>query len=108
MPGPKSGKAWYEMADKFTVDYRSSILCILWTQHKVTPSFILFRGYMFALAREMGTVPRLWPRVFRHPLASVAIAFGPTAAPIFRLDGPYASDEAMGICSTELLRYGSL
>eukprot|EP00656_Telonema_subtile_P009505 TRINITY_DN14469_c0_g1_i1.p1 TRINITY_DN14469_c0_g1~~TRINITY_DN14469_c0_g1_i1.p1 ORF type:complete len:620 (+),score=70.24 TRINITY_DN14469_c0_g1_i1:102-1961(+) len=59
--------------------------------------------YMFALAREMGSIPSLKRWVFESPRALFAATFGQAHMPIFRLDGPYAQKEAVQVCATELV-----
>lgn len=58
--------------------------------------------YMFALAKEIGSIPSLahwFPRNYR---AAIAACFGQAHVPIFRLNGPFADTSAEGTCSGEL------
>ena len=59
--------------------------------------------YMFALAQELGVVPNLARWILERPAVAVAAAFGQAHAPIFLLDGPFASPAAADVCATELL-----
>lgn len=59
--------------------------------------------YVFALAREMGTMPNLLRWALKRPLVALAVAFGQAHVPIFRLDGPFADERAPDVCATELL-----
>jgi len=58
--------------------------------------------YMFALAREIGAVPSLLRWLRRRPRIAVTCGFGQAHVPIFRLEGPFASEGAVETCATEL------
>mmetsp|Transcript_102884 Transcript_102884/g.193516 ORF Transcript_102884/g.193516 Transcript_102884/m.193516 type:complete len:569 (+) Transcript_102884:57-1763(+) len=58
--------------------------------------------YMFALARELGSIPSLFKWLWRDPRVAITCAFGQAHVPIFRLDGPFESPEAVKTCSGEL------
>jgi len=58
--------------------------------------------YMFALAREMGSVPSLLYWLFRSPRIFTTCAFGQAHVPIFRLQGPFRDPEAEKTCQHEL------
>mmetsp|Transcript_102074 Transcript_102074/g.284161 ORF Transcript_102074/g.284161 Transcript_102074/m.284161 type:complete len:579 (+) Transcript_102074:132-1868(+) len=58
--------------------------------------------YMFALAREMCAVPSLLHWVFRDPRIFITCAFGQAHVPLFRLQGPFCSAEAVRTCASEL------
>jgi dimethylaniline monooxygenase (N-oxide forming) len=60
--------------------------------------------YMFALAREIGCVPSLLKWLWQNPRVAITCAFGQAHIPIFRLDGPFKSDEAVQTCSGELFK----
>lgn len=60
--------------------------------------------YMFALAREIGSIPRLLSWIWRDPRVFVTCAFGQAHVPIFKLDGPFASKEVEETCAGELWR----
>ena len=59
--------------------------------------------YMFSLAREIGAAPNLARWLLERPAVALACAFGQAHAPLFRLDGPFARDDAADVCATELL-----
>ena len=52
--------------------------------------------YMFSLAREIGAAPNLARWLLERPAVALACAFGQAHAPLFRLDGPFARDDAAG------------
>ena len=58
---------------------------------------------MFSLAREIGAAPNLARWILERPAVALACAFGQAHAPLFRLDGPFARDDAADVCATELL-----
>jgi len=58
--------------------------------------------YMFALAREIGSVPSLLYWLFRSPPIFTTCAFGQAHVPIFRLQGPFSDPEAQKTCRHEL------
>jgi dimethylaniline monooxygenase (N-oxide forming) len=59
--------------------------------------------YMFALAREIGCAPNVARWLLERPAVALAALFGQAHAPIFRLDGPFASAAAADVCATELV-----
>ena len=58
---------------------------------------------MFALANEIGCRPDLLRWIVERPSVAVAAAFGQAHAPLFRLDGPFATADASDVVATELL-----
>lgn len=58
--------------------------------------------YMFALAREIGSIPSLLKWFWQNPRVAITCAFGQAHVPIFRLDGPFQSEEVVHTCSGEL------
>lgn len=58
--------------------------------------------YMFALAREIGSIPSLLKWFWQNPRVALTCAFGQAHVPIFRLDGPFQSEEAVHTCAGEL------
>jgi len=60
--------------------------------------------YMFALAREIGSIPSLLKWFWHNPRVAITCAFGQAHVPIFRLEGPFKSPEALKACESELWR----
>jgi len=73
------------------------------SEHKIGYA-VDYGTYMFALAKEMGAVPNLFGRWWwRSPRVCFAVALGQAHAPIFRLDGPFQTQDAESVCATELM-----
>ena len=51
----------------------------------------------------MNAIPDLWHWFWKRPLVAFVAGFGQAHVPIFRLNGPFAIDQAAEICATELL-----
>ena len=60
-----------------------------------------YGNYMHQLAAEFGAVPSLWS-LARRPRVLVAYCLGQAYVSFFRLQGPFASQEAWEVAATEL------
>jgi len=60
--------------------------------------------YMFALSREIGSMPSLRHWFFKNWRICATCAFGQAHVPIFRLQGPFRTGAAEDTCSDELYR----
>lgn len=84
-----------------TVDTELDVNCYKLHERKLDYG-VDYGYYMFALAREIGSMPSLLHWLFRSPRVAITCAFGQAHVPLFRLQGPFRSAVAEEACKGEL------